>query len=76
MSMGDLGSAVEATAPYVVMTLRQLALAVLLVILQSVLDPSVGVSAVVIVVYQQLVSFLVLCSLALLFDRYHHQFID
>nr|XP_010927046.1 WAT1-related protein At4g08290 isoform X1 [Elaeis guineensis] len=69
MSMGELGSAVEATAPYVVMTLRQLALAVLLVILQSVLDPSLGVSAVVIVVYEQLVSILILCSLALLFDR-------
>ncbi|XP_008801530.2 WAT1-related protein At4g08290-like [Phoenix dactylifera] len=69
MAGSGLGSAVEAAAPYLVMTLRQLALSVLLVILQSVLDPSLGVSAVVMVVYQQLVSLLLLCSLALLFDR-------
>ncbi|CAL9099490.1 unnamed protein product [Musa acuminata var. zebrina] len=59
----------EAAAPYLVMTMTQFCLAGFLVILRSVLAPSAGVSATVLVAYQQLLSALVLSLLALLFDR-------
>lgn len=59
----------EAAAPYLVMTMTQVCLAGFLVILRSVLAPSAGVSATVLVAYQQLLSALVLSLLALLFDR-------
>ncbi|CAL9751585.1 unnamed protein product [Musa acuminata subsp. burmannicoides] len=59
----------QAAAPYLVMTMTQFCLAGFLVILRSVLAPSAGVSATVLVAYQQLLSALVLSLLALLFDR-------
>ncbi|CAL9091534.1 unnamed protein product [Musa textilis] len=62
-------SSMEAAAPYLVMTVTQFCLAGFLVILRSVLAPSTGVSATVVVAYQQLLSALVLSLLALLFDR-------
>ncbi|XP_064964138.1 WAT1-related protein At2g37460 [Musa acuminata AAA Group] len=65
----ELRQKMEAAAPYLVMTMTQFCLAGFLVILRSVLAPSAGVSATVLVAYQQLLSALVLSLLALLFDR-------
>ncbi|RWW02839.1 hypothetical protein GW17_00034050 [Ensete ventricosum] len=67
--MVELGQKMEAAAPYLVMTVTQFCLAGFLVILRSALAPSAGVSATVLVAYQQLLSALVLSLLALLFDR-------
>ncbi|KAJ6795897.1 WAT1-related protein-like [Iris pallida] len=66
-TMAKLALYVDASLPYVVMILIQLFLALTLTLLQSLLT-DVGVSSVVIVVYEQLISTAFLSTIALVFE--------